>query len=165
MEAHDTIAEVKAGIIPTQMSIVSKTVIKIRAMLIADYKKYASPERDLSHYCHILFAVLHENQNSLRRYMEANHIADKSDIEFREYSKEVKGIIFHEWDAILDKEYKSDYFTVPREKLFEDNTAYCLHKTDEMLDDMLSKIRTVAIEAQNKIKELEKEKEKLFNIN
>lgn len=149
------IDRLKESILPCQMVVVDKSVIRIKSFLMDNYKNMDAPAADISHYDHILYKTLSIAKDTLRDWLRLNHILEKSDIEFREYVRDIKDLITKEHISLLDREYNSEYFTISRKELFESNKKHTFGKIDDILEEMMHKVRDTARDIENQIYELD----------
>ena len=140
-----------------QMSLADKTVLKIKNILLDDYKNLTSTGRDFRFYSEILGTSLEVSKQTLKQWIKNNHILEKSDDEFRTYVKETADLIQNNHVHLLDGAYFDEDFTVGRGELYKYNKEHNMEYLHTLIIDLLYAIRNIAREDDKIIKELEDE--------
>jgi len=95
----------------------------------------------------------------LRKYVKHNGFTTYDDVGFQTYihqrSFDLQKII----KKVIDRRYLKDQLQVDRRKLYDTNMTVFYEKIQILLSDLFIHLRAIAEESENKIKEIEKEKE------
>jgi hypothetical protein len=140
-----------------QMNLVDRSIIKIKSILIKDYMEINDQKRDRRFYTMLLNYTLNICKEQLKEWVKENHLLERTDEEFRNYVEETAVSIQDLHIQQLNELYHSEDFDVGREQLFKHNKENNISIIKEEIEDLLYKIRNIAKEKQDEIKEIENE--------
>lgn len=142
-------------LIDEQMSKVEKVVIKIKGMLIQNYREISNNSKDLRAYSKILDYTLNQTKSKLKEFVIKNHLVEYDEHRYTEYVKETASILRDYHIALLSEEYWSDDFDITRDELYEYNRNTNIEEMLDIIEELLFDLREIAARNNKKIDELE----------
>lgn len=146
-----------------QMLCVEKSTLMIKSIIIDNFqemkqlKGHKNRGRDIRAYSKIIDFTMEQAKATLKEWIKANHILERSDLEFQVYIKETVKNLLMQVSTIIDREYYSEDFIIDRETLKKNNIAEMTAEISEILSNLLMSIRDIAEEKQKEIHKLEAE--------
>lgn len=143
-------------LVDEQMSLVEKTQIKVKSMLVNNFRDIDNINRDARAYSKIIDFSLCKSKNKLKEFIKANHILTKTDTEYATYARKTAEILIDYHIATLDDEMYEEDFMISRAQLYKHNKEFIIPQIREVLIDLLLQIKDINKRYDVKIKELEK---------
>ena len=147
----------KHRILEEQMEKVSRSMISLKAIMMQNYRELIDgkegAERDLRAYDKICDYMITEVKGFIRKWIYQNHLLEKTDIEFREYTEKTALALMELMTSILNAHIHTGDFLVTRSEIRNNNYSRSVNTVTNLIEEMLYDIRKIAQDKEKEIAE------------